>query len=252
MKSRYALLRLIAMLPIVTGLLAAFGFTSKAAEIRIQDKLPSAYTPTDPPAETAEKTASPENEDYDLLLVVDGEVTDFKTDPVTGLRSLTLPSGTYSIVGTENLTPEMREKYAGPPTGKASKVQIRDETAYSQIAVCNATLALEQTEQMPSFQSGDMKAFHNWVNSQIRYPAEAFKNNLGGKVVAQFTVDQAGSVGDIKILQSPDKCFSDEVTRILESSPKWTPGRDEKGDAVKVSLVIPVDFRMTAEKPSGN
>ena len=96
-----------------------------------------------------------------------------------------------------------------------------------------------------------MKAFHNWVNSQIRYPAEAFKNNLGGKVVAQFTVDQAGSVGDIKILQSPDKCFSDEVTRILESSPKWTPGRDEKGDAVKVSLVIPVDFRMTAEKPSG-
>ena len=29
-------------------------------------------------------------------------------------------------------------------------------------------------------------------------------------------------------------------------------GRDEKGDAVKVSLVIPVDFRMTAEKPSGN
>lgn len=53
MKSRYALLRLIAMLPIVTGLLAAFGFTSKAAEIRIQDKLPSAYTPTDPPAETA-------------------------------------------------------------------------------------------------------------------------------------------------------------------------------------------------------
>lgn len=158
----------------------------------------------------------------------------------------------------------MREKYAAylpgnavffykkDTTGKASKVQIRDETAYSQIAVCNATLALEQTEQMPSFQSGDMKAFHNWVNSQIRYPAEAFKNNLGGKVVAQFTVDQAGSVGDIKILQSPDKCFSDEVTRILESSPKWTPGRDEKGDAVKVSLVIPVDFRMTAEKPSGN
>ncbi|MFR6557374.1 MAG: energy transducer TonB [Alistipes putredinis] len=46
---------------------------------------------------------------------------------------------------------------------------------------------------------------------------QAFKNNLGGKVVAQFTVDQAGSVGDIKILQSPDKCFSDEVTRILES-----------------------------------
>lgn len=142
--------------------------------------------------------------------------------------------------------------YQKDTTGKASKVQIRDETAYSQTAVCNATLALEQTEQMPSFQSGDMKAFHNWVNSQIRYPAEAFKNNLGGKVVAQFTVDQAGSVGDIKILQSPDKCFSDEVTRILESSPKWTPGRDEKGDAVKVSLVIPVDFRMTAEKPSEN
>ncbi|WP_418669435.1 TonB family protein [Alistipes putredinis] len=266
MKSRYALLRLIAMLPIVTGLLAAFGFTSKAAKIRIQDKLPSAYTPTDPPAETAEKTASPEAEGDDWLLVVNGEITDFKTDPATGLRSLTLGKGTYCIVETKDLTPEMREKYAAylpgktavfffedDTTGKAPAVQILDETAPSpRIAVCKATLAREQTEQMPSFQSGDMKAFHNWVNSQIRYPAEAFKNNLGGKVVAQFTVDRAGSVGDIKILQSPDKCFSDEVTRILESSPKWTPGRDEKGDAVKVSLVIPVDFRMAAEKPSGN
>lgn len=57
--------------------------------------------------------------DY-ILLVVDGEVTDFKTDPVTGLRSLTLPSGTYSIVGTENLTPEMREKYAAYLPGKAA------------------------------------------------------------------------------------------------------------------------------------
>ena len=268
MKSRYALLRLIAMLPIVTGLLAAFGFTSKAAEIRIQDKLPSAYTPDRPASGNRRKNRLPGKRRLDLLLVVDGEVTDFKTDPVTGLRSLTLPSGTYSIVGTENLTPENARENTPPIfPGKAAvfflqkkdttgesfeKSKIRDETAYSQIAVCNATLALEQTEQMPSFQSGDMKAFHNWVNSQIRYPAEAFKNNLGGKVVAQFTVDQAGSVGDIKILQSPDKCFSDEVTRILESSPKWTPGRDEKGDAVKVSLVIPVDFRMTAEKPSEN
>ena len=59
MKSRYALLRLIAMLPIVTGLLAAFGFTSKAAEIRIQDKLPSAYTPTDPPSGNRQKNPPP-------------------------------------------------------------------------------------------------------------------------------------------------------------------------------------------------
>ena len=54
------------------------------------------------------------------IIFVWNKVTDFKTDPVTGLRSLTLPSGTYSIVGTENLTPEMREKYAAYLPGKAA------------------------------------------------------------------------------------------------------------------------------------
>ena len=110
----------------------------------------------------------------------------------------------------------MREKYAAYLPGKAAvfftkktrqgklrKSKYGMKPLTPQTAVCNATLALEQTEQMPSFQSGDMKAFHNWVNSQIRYPAEAFKNNLGGKVVAQFTVDQAGSVGDIKDFAVP-------------------------------------------------
>lgn len=91
---------------------------------------------------------------------------------------------------------------------------------------------------------GTLRFFEEVVSFKIR--------RTFGFADYKFTVDQAGSVGDIKILQSPDKCFSDEVTRILESSPKWTPGRDEKGDAVKVSLVIPVDFRMTAEKPSEN
>lgn len=283
-KSRYALLRLAATLPCIAALVTAFGFTAKAAEIRLvpQQQAPLASVPADQPVPisftadsvttadgrlTAKQFSLNRSEDDSILLVLDGEATDFSTDPATGQRSFTATGNvTYRIVPESGFTPEIRTRYGRYLQGKtailffetqeyAAKSALQSDITDPEIN-SQAPAAVDRqntaSEELPKFQGGDVTTFRNWVNSRIRYPEEAFKNNLGGKVVAQFTVGQDGSVGDITILQSPDKCFSDEVTRILKSSPKWTPGRNDKGNAVKVSLVIPIDFRMTAEKPSGN
>lgn len=68
---------------------------------------------------------------------------------------------------------------------------------------------------MPSFRGGDITAFRNWIQMHIKYPAEALKAKLYGRVVASFVIEKDGSVSDIQILQSPGKPLADEARRVI-------------------------------------
>ena len=118
------------------------------------------------------------------------------------------------------------------------------------------------TEVMPSFQGGDLSAFRQWVQMHVRYPAEAMKQNIQGRVITSFIVEKDGSVSNINVLQSPGKLLSDEASRVIETAPAgaWTPGK-QRGQAVRVKLTVPVDFLIQdasgklperAEKPKGS
>lgn len=96
-------------------------------------------------------------------------------------------------------------------------------------------------EEMPLFQGKDLNTFRTWVQSQIRYPAEALKRGIEGRVVLSFIVERDGSVSTIQLLQSPDRILSEEARRVVSSSPKWTPGR-QNGHLVRVRYMLPVDF----------
>lgn len=96
-------------------------------------------------------------------------------------------------------------------------------------------------EEMPLFQGKDLNTFRSWLQSQIRYPAEALKRGIEGRVVLSFIVERDGSVSTIELLQSPDRILSEEARRVVSSSPKWTPGR-QNGHLVRVRYMLPVDF----------
>lgn len=99
-----------------------------------------------------------------------------------------------------------------------------------------------QAETMPSFQGGDLTTFRQWLQTQVRYPADALKGEVQGRVVYSFVVERDGSVSNITKMQSPDRQLSAEVERIIKaSSPYWKPGRD-KGETVRVQLVLPIEF----------
>ena len=108
-----------------------------------------------------------------------------------------------------------------------------------------------RAEVMPAFQgSGNLNDFRTWVQMRVRMPEEALEKQLQGRVVATFTIEKDGTLDDIRILQSPDPLFSDEVIRVLKGSDKWTPGTQE-GKAVRVKYTLPIDFRIAgAEEPA--
>lgn len=98
-------------------------------------------------------------------------------------------------------------------------------------------------EDMPKFQGGDLNAFRAWAQRKAEYPDIARRNRITGTVTVQFVVERDGSVAQIEILNSPDKSLSDEVIRVLKSSPKWTPGK-QQGAAVRIIFVIPIEFQL--------
>ncbi|MBQ8308131.1 MAG: energy transducer TonB [Alistipes sp.] len=98
-------------------------------------------------------------------------------------------------------------------------------------------------ETMPSFQGGSLNDFRNWVQGKVRYPQIAQENGISGRVVLQFVIERDGRLTNIVVLQTPDRSLSEEAIRVLNMSPKWSPGK-QRNQAVRVKYTLPVDFRI--------
>ena len=106
-------------------------------------------------------------------------------------------------------------------------------------------------DRMPEFEGGDIQNFRQWVMMQVRYPAEAQQQKIQGCVVVQFVVERDGSISGFKVMHTPDRLLSEEVVRVLQKAPKWTPGRQD-GKLVRVKYTLPVDFRLPDSPDSGS
>lgn len=103
-------------------------------------------------------------------------------------------------------------------------------------------------DNAPSFVGG-MKAWAEYLQSNLKYPEEARKNNVTGRVIVSFTILKSGDITDVKVLRGIGSGADEEAIRVLKESPKWTPGMI-KGKPVNVAFTLPISFQL-APKPSG-
>ena len=66
---------------------------------------------------------------------------------------------------------------------------------------------------------------------------------IEGAVFLSFIVDQQGSISDIEVSRGIGGGCDEEAIRVLESSPKWAPGR-QRGRPVKSRMQIRIVFRL--------
>jgi len=85
--------------------------------------------------------------------------------------------------------------------------------------------------------------FRNYVNENLKYPQELSDNNIMGKVYVEFFIDTDGSVTDAKVLRGLHPLLDAEALRVINASPKWTPGK-LRGKPVNVVYQFPVDFKL--------
>ena len=96
-------------------------------------------------------------------------------------------------------------------------------------------------EQMASFPGGK-EALLKFLHDNIRYPQEARKEFIQGTVIVSFTVDQDGSLSEIRTINdSLGGGLEQEAIRLIKAMPKWIPGI-QNGEKEAVPYTLPIRF----------
>lgn len=82
-----------------------------------------------------------------------------------------------------------------------------------------------------------------YLAENIRYPEEAKKNGIQGRVILKFVVDTEGNVNNVVLQRDIGGGCGEEAMRVARNMPKWTPGM-QGGKPVSVYYTLPVSFRM--------
>lgn len=97
-------------------------------------------------------------------------------------------------------------------------------------------------EDMPEFPGGEL-ALRKYIADHIKYPVIAAENGIQGKVYVTFVVDKDGSVSNARIARGVDPSIDQEALRVVNSLPKWKPGK-QRGKPVRVSYTVPINFQL--------
>ncbi len=118
-----------------------------------------------------------------------------------------------------------------------------------QTAVAAPSSALDQMPEFP----GGMEALNTYLRNNIRYPQEAQKAGIQGRVIIQFIVSKDGSITDAEVVESVDPQLDAEGLRLIKNMPRWKPGM-RKGQAIRVKQTLPIRFAFTktSDKPENS
>ncbi|UXP33256.1 TonB family protein [Reichenbachiella agarivorans] len=91
---------------------------------------------------------------------------------------------------------------------------------------------------------GGMAAFYKYVGQNMKYPNQARRMGIEGRVFVQFVVDKDGSITEVRAIKGIGAGCDEEAVRVLEGAPKWKPGK-QRGRAVKVRMILPITFKLS-------
>ena len=158
------------------------------------------------------------------------------------------------IAVTAFATPEISGTFSGISSVKDIKISPESPAAVPVAEIVQGVdqdtlVPLAILDTKPLFANGEGEgAFTRWVFEQIKYPEEAHKKGIEGRVVASFVLNKEGNVTNVEILRGVDPLLDAEAIRVLESSPKWERPGISKGKRVPVRYNFPLNFSLRKEK----
>lgn len=155
---------------------------------------------------------------------------------------------TESILDYENMERELEYIYNATMTlaGHNGQISFRpDAVAKKNKWAKSDVVSYADCDQRPMFlNSADPKQFlEKWVYQYLKYPQEAVRDGIQGRVMVEFIIGIDGKVTDVKVVKSVSPELDAEAVKVVSASPKWRPAR-LKGEKVRCSMTIPVEFRL--------
>ena len=154
------------------------------------------------------------------------------------------------------------------------KMDIRNLCAFGMMVACNPSPQDKQPTDSPVFGitevgaelyvvaehepefPGGIDSLYYFLNKNIRYPEEAIKRKIEGKIYTRFIVEKDSSITNAEIIR--DIVYGNEeadslavrlgcdaeVIRVINMMPKWKPASD-CGTIVRYQFILPVMFSLS-------
>lgn len=100
---------------------------------------------------------------------------------------------------------------------------------------------MAMVQQQPKFPGGTSEMY-KWLGNNIKYPEEAKKEGVSGKVIVDFVITKTGKTDKVRVVRGLHPTLDQEAVRVIKAMPAWTPGK-QNGQPVNVSYTLPITFR---------
>lgn len=97
-------------------------------------------------------------------------------------------------------------------------------------------------EQEPSFPGG-MSELSNYLAQNVKYPIDAAKNKIEGRVLVTFVVEHDGNITNANVKNSVYPSLDKEAIRVVSGMLKWIPGK-ANGRTIRVKYTLPITFKL--------
>ncbi len=127
---------------------------------------------------------------------------------------------------------------SAPFIGAQNKISLTEREVQNDTLIYN-TAGLEVQPEFP----GGIEKFYEIFYSNFNVPEEGIK----GKIAAMFVIEKDGSLSRIKVLRPLDVEIQKEIAQVLNITPKWSPGRQNR-KIVRTLFAIQLPFDYTKKK----
>jgi TonB family protein len=176
-----------------------------------------------------------------------GHIISIEDDSSIQIKTTKTADGTIKIEGTTEDLLNFKSQFAG----NLNLNQVTDSlgNVYLEVIVEKKPKILDSDEEiffivenMPEFPGGE-EALRQHIANNVKYPEDAIKNEITGKVYVTFVVSTDGSIANAKIARGVSPSLDAEALRVINGLPKWEPGT-QRGKTVNVSYTVPINFQL--------
>ena len=171
----------------------------------------------------------------------------------TNYGTITNEEGSYEIA-MDSLKSGLLFSYIGYSNAEVVPVSINDNvnvalktdvSQLSEVVVVGHTPSYDLgvpesiTNVEMAAPEGGRKAYKQYLETHLKYPDQALNHKVEGKVTVQFTIEPTGKLSDFQVIKGLGYGCDEEVVRLIQEGPKWTPTRKNKEsvrDRVRVRM----------------
>jgi len=203
------------------------GFQVELITVDVKPEVTPPPVPVEPPkAEPQPNTVK--SPSFDVL--PDNMVVEEATPPTVDDLEHALP-GEKTIEGNSDMM-DIVPPAAEAPAGKGKAVEAEAPKEETFLVV----------EQAPAYLGGNA-AMAEFLRKNLKYPSQASRANIQGRVFVSFIVGSDGKIEDVKTLKGIGFGCDEEAERVIKLMPNWKAGR-QSGNPVRVRFNLPIVFQL--------